>query len=246
MERNLLKKRIFEKGAAALWKVSGKNRHIYLCPICGKGQHEDQITSGGLSLEHVPSAGLGGKELVLICRPCKDASDLPETFAFADHNRLNPWQGAVQGVDPFKISVSTDHGFDMAPEDASFQWLLKVSDLKTAFLACFASFGYRYVFNEKLKSVRRQILDSSAHLIDGFWIMMEDDKKAGFEIVLMSDPVRSVAVRIGNASVLLPWVSGPDDIYDMLLKKYRPEDKILISGERVRWPESLEMRLDFV
>lgn len=64
----------------------------YLCPLCYRWYPE----VGQLTLEHVPPAGLGGRELILTCRQCNSTAG-----AMVDHEMMALEQALDFTRDPF-------------------------------------------------------------------------------------------------------------------------------------------------
>lgn len=123
-------------------------------------------------------------------------------------------------------------------------WHSKVGDLRSAFLVCFAYFGYRYAFDRRLDIVRHQIQHYNEIVIDGFWIQSDDDDQLSTSICLLSKPFSALSVRLGRVSVLLPWLGSPCSLYEHLIKTYPQGGDIVFSGTRLPWPKTLEMKLD--
>lgn len=47
---------------------------LYVCPICDHAFPENAVADGWLTAEHVPPKSLGGRELVLTCKPCNNTA----------------------------------------------------------------------------------------------------------------------------------------------------------------------------
>ena len=135
--------------------------------------------------------------------------------------------------------------FKLTPRVSFHQWLSKVGDLRTAYLICFAFFGYRYILNSRVMNVRRQIIEYNEPIIDRFWVSSDESLEDKYGLYLLAKPISSIAVKISKFTMILPWLDGPDDIYRYLSERYPGEAKISFSGERLRWPQSLELNLDF-
>jgi hypothetical protein len=46
----------------------------YMCPLCMSLYTVDEIDTNGLTVEHVPPRSIGGRPLVLTCRPCNNGA----------------------------------------------------------------------------------------------------------------------------------------------------------------------------
>jgi hypothetical protein len=145
-----------------------------------------------------------------------------------EHGRETTWTGG-----PF---VAT-------PRAQYDEQLLRASELRAAFLVAFAAFGYRYAFNPRLALVRQQIRTPLTQVIDG-WSVAINQTWDGWHLVLLTEPIPAVLVKLGRSDVLLPWLSSPLNFYDALATIYRPNGPLRVSGEEVEWPTTLVMVLD--
>lgn len=122
--------------------------------------------------------------------------------------------------------------------------LALIAELKAAFVAAFAALGYRYVFDHRLRCVREQILKPSETIIDGWNCNIEHVLIPEFTLLLVQS-FPAVIVKFGQSSVILPWVTGPDNLYEDLASQYQRGENIQITGKLLSWPSKLEMALDF-
>jgi len=122
--------------------------------------------------------------------------------------------------------------------------LALIAELKAAFITAFAAFGYRYAFDPRLSCVREQILKPSETIIDGWNARIEHAQFSEF-VLLYVGSIPGVVVKLGKSSVILPWVSGPDNLYKDLASRYQHGENIQITGKLLSWPSKLEMALDF-
>lgn len=121
----------------------------------------------------------------------------------------------------------------------------KVGDLRTAFLVCFAFFGYRYAFDKRLEIVRNQIINYDEKVIDGYWFQSDIGDEPDTNLYMIDKPFQALSVRLGKISVLLPWLESPENFYDFITKEYLPEGgRLMFDGKRIQWPQSLEVNLD--
>ena len=121
----------------------------------------------------------------------------------------------------------------------------KVGDLKSAFIICFALFGYTYVLNKRLSPVREQILNYDSDIIDRYWLVSDQKIERKYFICLIEEPVSAVAVRIDKTTILLPWFDGPENLYQYLEDNFKYDNPINLHGKFLKWPEKLEMGMDF-
>lgn len=120
----------------------------------------------------------------------------------------------------------------------------KVGDLRTAYLAAFASFGYRYAFHSRLNCVREQILAPDSTTIRSWSIGLNTTTLPMQRLAVLRNPP-AVVVQNGQVGVFLPWINGPDDFYAHLDALYTPNERLNLSGRAIDWPKGLEMTLDF-
>jgi hypothetical protein len=92
----------------------------------------------------------------------------------------------------------------------------KVGDLKAAYLLGFAAFGYRWAFNHRLDLVRKQILNPDDKIIEGFWLFLGWKALSPKTLALVQSPFEFIYVCLGRTAVILPWVTGPANLYDLI------------------------------
>ncbi len=74
----------------------------------------------------------------------------------------------------------------------------RVGDLRSAFLATFALFGYRYAMHPRLEKVREQILRPDQRLIEGFSYIAVPELTEDPMIVVLTKPFEAVQGRISS------------------------------------------------
>jgi hypothetical protein len=134
-----------------------------------------------------------------------------------------------------KVTARVKFGFDRS----------RVGDLRSAFIAAFAMFGYRYAYSSRLDGVRQQILRPDEALIDGaFWIagpeLTEDPM-----LMVMLEPVPAVLVRMRTSLVALPWMTGPDDFYSAIRANFAVPNSARQMFDVLEWPTTLYLLFDF-
>ncbi len=122
----------------------------------------------------------------------------------------------------------------------------KVGDLKTAFILCFAFFGYRFALHNRLAAVREQIINYKEDIIDHYWHTSDPKVNREHFLFLVKKPFSALAVKLDNSTVLLPWVTGPNDFYEHLGEYFVNREPVNFDGLFFNWPVSLEMRLDYM
>jgi len=80
---------------------------VYVCPLCDSGFVRKAVETGYLTAEHVPPKSLGGRELLLTCRPCNNAAGVQvDSHARSRENVF----GAISGDLDKHLKVSLKHG----------------------------------------------------------------------------------------------------------------------------------------
>jgi hypothetical protein len=118
-----------------------------------------------------------------------------------------------------------------------------VGDMRAAFLASFAKFGYRYAFHPRLNVVREQILDPATELITGAWRIAGSELTDDPMLMVMTGSFPAVLVRLRSAMVALPWMNGPDDFYQAVRELFAG-GTATISMDVLEWPTTLELLYD--
>lgn len=122
----------------------------------------------------------------------------------------------------------------------------KIGDLKTAFIICFALFGYRFVLNKRLSPVREQTINYTKDIIDGYWLPPNPKIVQQRFICLTKKPITAIIVKLDSSMVILPWVKGPNNFYKHLKENYIKEGSVEFEGRLFSWPLTLGMKLDFL
>lgn len=159
----------------------------------------------------------------------------------------NSPQGFRDQVDAVKVGTATNPGGGVVMNvDArlplKFQRSL-VGNLRSAFLAAFAQFGYRYAFHPRLSGVREQVIRPDEQTIEGAWWIADPQLSEDPMMMVQTAPFSAVLVRLGSALVVLPWVTGPDDVYAAARAHFavKPAPATV---DVLEWPQSLIMLLD--
>ncbi len=293
MKNRILKKRYFDRGAAALKNIASVDQECYCCPICTRFYIPEALEAGVLTLEHAPPRRVGGKPLCLTCKECNSVSGYSidsavvqrekqldfakaltgqktnfegrATFSIAGETlnikfRRNEESASfipLEGInDPRKIKTYQDYmmGLVGKPHELKFQITpdakyhvkySKVGDLKTAFIICFARFGYRFALNKRLSAVREQILNYKNDIIDHYWQVSDSTNTQEHFIFLIEKPFSAIAVKLGTSTIILPWLSEENDLYKDLANSFGNKGPVTFDGRFFTWPQSIEMMLDF-
>jgi hypothetical protein len=122
----------------------------------------------------------------------------------------------------------------------------QIGDLRSAYLAAFAAYGYRYAYDPRLELVRRQLRQPEAEILRHAWVIERGTDFSQPMFLGLSKPFPGLAVRLGSIfTVLLPWFDSPDDFYGSLDASFGSERRIEIEGEWLGWPSGMDMQLDY-
>ena len=155
----------------------------------------------------------------------------------AEMNRLTD-ESAWDGYE-FRLTVVERY----RRRDASLGWL------RAAFLVAFASLGYRYAFDWRLRPVREQLADPSIEVVRDFSFTIPDAPSSERKLLLVERPawLSSLCVQMGRHLVFLPWPDGQRSIFERLSEN-RPDDdrlNVKIGGRLIPWPVRPTHQLDF-
>ena len=122
----------------------------------------------------------------------------------------------------------------------------RVGWLRAAYLVAFAKLGYAYILRPELRVVRKQLWNPDDEEISGYlsWDLQSPSDARRLLLVERPPEMRSLAVRMGQATILLPDVVGENDIYARLRasKVAKPSQ---VYGAQMPWPVGPEFHLDF-
>ncbi len=124
-------------------------------------------------------------------------------------------------------------------------WHAKVGDLRSAFLVCFASFGYKYAFAVELEPVRHQILNYHKKFLDYFFISTESEFQPNFTLGFVTVPFSAIFCQLQNYGIFLPWKDSPKDFYEYLKNNNENLMNQSFSFTPIPWPKRFEAKLDF-
>lgn len=136
--------------------------------------------------------------------------------------------------------------FTLTPMSRYNVHLSHIGDLRTAYLASVAKFGFRYGFSHRVRQVRQQIREPAVRLLDGFVIAIpsagSDERRMGF----MTQPVPCLFVQVGPFGTMLPPLADEGDFYATLPASMGGQGKVQLSVDVFDWPRKPEFLLDFV
>jgi hypothetical protein len=119
----------------------------------------------------------------------------------------------------------------------------RISDLRAAFLAAFAQFGYRYAYHPRLATIRQQILSPDEALVNGAWWIAGPEFTEDPMMMVLTSPLPAVLVRLRSALVVLPWLEGPDDLYPAICRHFAAR-RAPLTYYVLEWPTTMVMLLD--
>jgi hypothetical protein len=163
------------------------------------------------------------------------------------HERDNPPQRFEEQHKALKDAVEAGQ-----PEDLRFDMnarirfkfdRARVSDLRAAYLAAFAQFGYRYALRPELNAVREQIMAPDSPISDGAWWVAGAEIPEDPMMILVHAPLEGLLVRLGHVLVVLPWIRSESNFYEQV-RETLIDRTVEFKGEVLPWPESMVMLLD--
>lgn len=123
-------------------------------------------------------------------------------------------------------------------------WHAKVGDLRSAFLVCFAMFGYNFAFDSALDPVRQQIKEYDEKIIDHFFISLDTEISSNFSLGIVKSPFSAIFCQLQNYGIFLPWVGSPKEFYKFLEKDSQENGRIDFEWTPIPWPKRFEAKLD--
>jgi hypothetical protein len=174
------------------------------------------------------------KESISI-KPPKDINDPKKLEAYKSYMMYIHDEGKWDG-----------EKFTITPLASYHKKYSKIGDLKSAFIISFALFGYTYILNKRLSPVREQILNYDSDVIDRYWLVSDQTIDKKYFICIVDEPISAIAVKIDKATILLPWFDGPENFYQYLERNFKYDHKFSFHGTFFKWPETLEMGMDFL
>lgn len=157
----------------------------------------------------------------------------------------------VDKLKNYLVSLSTNNNWDGAEFkiDKTVKLdsrLLKIAYLKSGFLLVTAMLGYTYAFDKRLSIVREQISNPEKDLLGtSFWIVSSKDQPFPRRcMILISNPLPLFLITFDNSAVILPSLSSPTDLYEILKRESEKEQIVSFTGKRCEWPKKALMVLD--
>jgi hypothetical protein len=187
---------------------------------------------------------IGGETLNINFERDQGATSIKPPKEINDPKKLKAYQDYMMHL--YQAGKWNGQEFTITPNAKYHHKYSKVGDLKTAFIICFAFFGYTFALNKRLSPVREQIINYTKDVIDRYWLTSDPKVTQEHFICLTEKPVSTLAVKLDNSTIILPWLEGPKDLYKHLGEHYTDRESVTFEGRFFNWPRSLEMRLDFM
>ena len=114
--------------------------------------------------------------------------------------------------------------------------------LRWAYLVSFALFGYRYVFNARLRPIRDQLASPDDEILPVFSVTDVEQSRQERRVFFIREPqwLQSIAVQIGRHVVYLPDPWAHSTPYEEMARQSRAGQKleVRIEGSMSKWPAS--------
>jgi hypothetical protein len=112
---------------------------------------------------------------------------------------------------------STDFRFTVTPQLRYFPDRARVSWIRTAYLAAFALFGWKYILQPALQPIREQLMNPSTITLPLLSMYDPNGDPARHEIWAIKQPTehRSLLVISGQQGVFLPLANDPRSLEDL-------------------------------
>lgn len=280
---------IFERGAAAL------GHDIYICPLCMREFTRQAVDKRVLTWEHVPPESVGGKKIILTCKPCNSRGGSALDSAVHQRDQHDQFfEAVVLGTREFEdllklemfgenlnvrlLIQEGERKIEIAPglnDPAVVQRLLEargrleqegawkdtefklttiqgfkqrraqLGDLRIAYLAAFAMFGYRYIRLPELAVVRDQLRHPEQDLLPkGFQTYLGWNTSRERSVWIIRDPVRMIFIRLDRTAVVLPTFEAHGEPWTSFREKVSDESRVSLRGDNVGWPTGPRFMLD--
>jgi hypothetical protein len=140
----------------------------------------------------------------------------------------------------------TERSFQLADSISYHRILSDVGYLKSAYLAAFAKFGYRYILQPSLNTVREQIIRPQASVLANFRVYLHAHAPEQPQLLVVHDPVACLVVQMGDTAILLPWLSHDTTaLYSVFGEAKRQASSMsLMCYGPIAWPRGMELSLD--
>lgn len=157
-------------------------------------------------------------------------------------NRNNPINHK-KAVDFLYEKAGTEIEVDVADSIKYNRIFADSAHLKTAYLAAFSTLGYRYIFQESLNSIRKQIAEPNSQSVEDYRVYL-DGANLSQGLYRVVKPLEAILVHWEVASVVLPPIIGSVSIGEFSPRPTNETSVTLSYNRKWNWPTKLEMELD--
>ena len=116
--------------------------------------------------------------------------------------------------------------------------------LKSAYIAAFAKFGYRYILRHALDVVRRQIEQPIGTDIEHIRARISETLDPKHALLLFREPTECLGVKIGQSLILLPWLQDNGVDHWEWQQQAAITPSFIGRAKMLPWPKRPEMILD--
>ncbi|MBP0452986.1 hypothetical protein J5Y04_26070 [Kitasatospora sp. RG8] len=162
-----------------------------------------------------------------------------------------PKQNDSRVVEDHERALMRSRGFQFTITEQFTARLADISWVRSAYLAAFSAFGYRYIFQPALDPIRAQLKDPDAEILPSLVGFNPDAPASGRSVNLVRSPddLQGVLVIMGHYSVMLPDPWGTLSCQELAAAIGRRTDsegrlEIMCDGQIAPWPQSPAYRLD--
>jgi len=119
-----------------------------------------------------------------------------------------------------------------------------LGDLKSAYLAAFAEFGYFFAGAKAVQVVRKQLQTPETELLSHFAVPLPREERSN-GLVLLRKPWPALLVAMNRGAFLFPFPGGVEDPYSLVEATASAGGKIRFEGTMRPWPTKLKCELDY-
>ena len=154
---------------------------------------------------------------------------------------------AVARVNEYMKKLSEDdrwkgEKFNITAAKGYHYRLSKVSDLRTAFLVCTATFGYTFAFDKSLERVREQIMKPNETVLTRWWLTVNGPPTDRQIAIVEREGV--ILVSQGSDAVVLPYPPRGVKAYDDFCADSADYKKLNVKAHFFCWPVSFVAAID--
>lgn len=289
MNKEKIRKEIFEKASLSARIIGLINDEKYLCPICGRVFSIKDIDNNKLTLEHIPPKAIGSHLFLLTCYFCNTVnSSLHDSHLAKREKILNFFSSLYKNGNASKESCKITIGektynalvkiknykiFAEFSEKHNSPELIKIfnnekiitnetikitsmniynpdlsnlTELKIAFLYCFALMGYTYALHNNHEIVRRQLFNRKDRIISNFWYAKNKNEMSISGIAIVeSSSIIFVIVYLERSKIILPYFSNGEKLYNIIEEELKKNKEISFNIKSIyKLPKKLEMNFD--